>query len=240
MGRPGPLDDQKAAGPHMNAAAAKSYLLAEFTYPILPPHQGGAMWFYSLPKHDALCLPAAKLYKDYLGAVKYGNIFSIDVGPDYAGKLREIDVKTLREVGEMIRNPPPAPPEPLSAGKKAAASSTWSDPGYEAAKAVDGDDTTRWGAAADARSGWLEVDLGKETKVGRVVIKELGFHRTQAFAVEWKDGEAWKELARGTTIAGEKTLDFPPVAARIVRLTILQANEVPTIEEFQVHPPATK
>jgi alpha-L-fucosidase len=62
------------------------------------------MWFYSLPKHDELCHPAEKLFNDYRGAVKYGNIFSINVGPNYEGKLRDIDVKTLTEVGEMIRN----------------------------------------------------------------------------------------------------------------------------------------
>jgi alpha-L-fucosidase len=61
------------------------------------------MWFYSLPQHDGLCHSAEKIYADYLGAVKYGNIFSLDVGPDYAGRLREIDVQTLRRVGEMIR-----------------------------------------------------------------------------------------------------------------------------------------
>jgi alpha-L-fucosidase len=102
MGGPGPLEDQKTAGPYMKDAPSKSYRLAEFTYPILPPHEGGAMWFYSLPKHDKLCLPAEKLYADYLGAVKYGNIFSLDIGPDYTGKLREIDVQTLRQVGRFI------------------------------------------------------------------------------------------------------------------------------------------
>ena len=61
------------------------------------------MWFYSLPKHDKLCHPAEKVYGDYLGAVKHGNIFSINIGQNYAGELREIDVKTLREVGAMIR-----------------------------------------------------------------------------------------------------------------------------------------
>lgn len=80
-----------------------NFLVAEFTYPILPKHKGGADWFYSLPQHDTLCLPAEKLYQDYLGAVKYGNIFSINIGPDYAGKIRDIDVKTLAEVGKMIR-----------------------------------------------------------------------------------------------------------------------------------------
>lgn len=104
MGKPGPLTDHAAAGPHMRDKPASTYLLAEFTYPILPPHKGGAMWFYSLPEHDGLCHPAEKLYKDYLGAVKFGNIFSIDVGPGYDGKLREIDVTTLRRVGGMIRD----------------------------------------------------------------------------------------------------------------------------------------
>jgi len=110
MGKPGPLGDHSAAGPHMKDAPSGGYLLAEFTYPILPPHKGGAMWFYSLPEHDGLCFPAERLYKDYLGAVKFGNIFSIDVGPDYEGRLRDIDVKTLREVGAMIRKPGPITP----------------------------------------------------------------------------------------------------------------------------------
>lgn len=113
-GRPGPLDDHSAAGPHMHDGPGKGYRLAEFTYPILPPHQGGAQWFYSLPEHDSLCFSAEKLYRDYLGAVKYGNIFSIDVGPDYRGKLRDVDVTTLRKVGEMIRSGAVLP-EPVEA-----------------------------------------------------------------------------------------------------------------------------
>jgi alpha-L-fucosidase len=104
MGHPAPLEDVSGAGFNSdNMAGYKGYQVAEFTYPILPKHEGGAMWFYSLPKHDHLCLPAEKLYADYLGAVKYGNIFSLDVGPNYKGKLRKIDVKTLHEVGKMIR-----------------------------------------------------------------------------------------------------------------------------------------
>ena len=35
--------------------------------------------------------------------MKYGNIFSLNVGPDYEGRIREIDVEVLEEVGRMIR-----------------------------------------------------------------------------------------------------------------------------------------
>jgi len=212
------------------------YLAAEFTYPILPTDQkkGGADWFYSLPVNDGLCLSADKLYHDYLGALMHGNLFSINVGPDYKGRLREIDVKTLRQVGELIRTPPPPPPPALSAAKPAKASSTYS-PGYEAARAFDNNDATLWAAAPDARSGWLEVDLGKDSRIGRAVVKELSYHRTQEFAIEYQDAGTWKELARGTTLAGEQEFKFPPVSARHVRLHILKAADTPTIEEFQVY-----
>lgn len=117
MGHPSPLDDPAGAGFGSKSATGHGgYLLAEFTYPILPKHEGGAQWFYSLPKHDQLCLPAGRLLADYLGAVKHGNIFSIDAGPDYDGKLRDVDVRTLRQVGEMIRGNP-APGQPSPAGK---------------------------------------------------------------------------------------------------------------------------
>ena len=110
LGRPGPMEDQAAAGPYMRDAPSRNYRVAEFTYPILPPHNGGAMWFYSLPRQDFLCHSAEKIYADYQGAVKYGNLFSLDDGPDYAGCLRDIDIQTLRKVGRYIRGElkPPA------------------------------------------------------------------------------------------------------------------------------------
>jgi alpha-L-fucosidase len=213
-----------------------SYLVGEFTYPILPPHKGGAMWFYSLPVHDNLCHPAEKLYQDYRGAVQYGNIFSLDVGPDYAGRLRQIDVETLRKVGAMIKNPPPLPASATSAGKHATASSVWGA-GYEADKALDGNEFTRWGADKQARSGWIEVDLGQEMQIDRAVIMELTHPRTQEFAIEYKAGDQWKALHHGTTIAGAQEYRFTPVTARYVRLNILKASEVPTIQEFQLFSP---
>lgn len=103
-GKPGPIGDTSLIWYKQHIRDNyDNYLVAEFTYPILPEHEGGADWFYSLPKHDKLCKPAEDLYRDYLGAVKYGNIFSINVGPDYQGRIRPIDVKTLKQVGKFIR-----------------------------------------------------------------------------------------------------------------------------------------
>ena len=103
-GKPGMIGDTSSTLYNKSAEKGyKGYLVAEFCYPILPNHKSGAQWFYSLPKYDTLCKPAEKIYEDYLGAVKYGNIFSLDIGPDYSGNLREIDIKTLEKVGDYIK-----------------------------------------------------------------------------------------------------------------------------------------
>ena len=67
-GRPSALSDASGGGYGAKEKQGYGgYLAAEFTYPILPAHHGGADWFYSLPAHDSLCQPAEKLYKDTSG-----------------------------------------------------------------------------------------------------------------------------------------------------------------------------
>ena len=109
-GTPGPIGDASTSKYNKEAEQSyKGYLVAEFTYPIQPERPKGAHWFYSLPEYEDVCYPPEKIYKDYLGAVKYGNIFSIDVGPRPDGRLRAIDVKTLTQVGKWIREGHPMP-----------------------------------------------------------------------------------------------------------------------------------
>jgi alpha-L-fucosidase len=244
MGRPGPIGG-KNLRPYGKEAEDdyEGFLIAEFTYPILPAHEGGAMWFYSLPEHDNLCHPAEKVYRDWLGAVEHGNIFSIDIGPDYAGKIRDIDVETLRQVGRYIRGEielPPPPPPPVSSGKSASASATWkSDANFGPEQAFDGEARTRWGCAENSRSGWLAVDLGEPMAVDRAVIDEAHWNRVRRFEIQVKREDGWETIASGTTIGPAKAIDLPVTTGRRFRLNILEANEVPTIPEFQLFAPET-
>lgn len=104
MGRPAKIGDSSASVYNKKQEEEyKGYMAVEFTYPLLPPHVGGATWFYSLPEHDELCYPASKIFEDYQAAKEYQNIFSVNIGPNYEGRIRDIDVKTLREVGKLIK-----------------------------------------------------------------------------------------------------------------------------------------
>jgi alpha-L-fucosidase len=212
------------------------FSVAEFTYPLLGKHSGasgdGADWFYSKPKYDGMALPAGKIYQDYLDAVKHGNIFSLNVGPDYAGKLRDIDVRTLRAVGRMIRGEIKIP---LPIPGKATASGTWPQAGYDAAKATDGDPSTRWGAEVGSSSGWLAIEFGGDRMVRAALVNEAGFARIRKYEIQARMNGEWKTVATGTAMDPDKEIVFPaPVRAKAFRLNILDSADVPTIGEFQL------
>jgi hypothetical protein len=83
-----------------------------------------------------------------------------------------------------------------SRGKPATASSF--DPGYEPAKATDGDPATRWAVARAERGradSWLAVDLGAAVPVSRVRLRwetaAAGAYRIETST----DGTAWTEVA---------------------------------------------
>ena len=98
LGHPAPLTNQAGAGPYA-VQSDHQYLLAEFALPLL----GGERWFYTNPKMDKQVRSPWELLGLYMGTVKYGNIFSLDVGPDRTGHLREIDIQTLQQTGKLIQ-----------------------------------------------------------------------------------------------------------------------------------------
>jgi len=165
-------------------------------------------------------------------SLKGGQLVSLKVTP----AAREKDI-----VNWLGKQPPYQPPPlPLSQGKRVTVSSQFDQPGYDAPRAVDGDIKTRWASDFAARDGWLAVDLGEEKVIGRVWIAEIEWPETQEFTIEVKQGDVWKEIARGTTIGADKTIAFPPVRAREIRLHVLRAKRPININEFQVFPPQKK
>lgn len=135
--------------------------------------------------------------------------------------------------------PPPPPPVPLSQGKTVTVSSQFKEPGYDPARAVDGNLKTRWASDFAARSGWVAIDLGEEKEIGRVWLAEIEWPETREFAIEIKQGDAWQEVARGTTIGVDKDISFAPVKTRHIRLNVFKAARPININEFQVFPPVS-
>ena len=127
----------------------------------------------------------------------------------------------------------------LTPGKPAVASDVHGNSTeYGGDKAVDGDRNTRWATSDATRACWLEVDLLREEKIGRVAISEMQARITK-FQVEYRNDKSqpWQAAYAGGKAGAAFSADFPPVKARYVRLSILDATFAPTIWEFELFPP---
>ena len=67
------------------------------------------------------------------------------------------------------------------------------------------------------------------------MIDEGNWNRVREFELQAQQDGAWKTVASGTTIGSAKEISFAPVTARVFRLNILKAKDVPTICEFEVY-----
>ena len=103
---------------------------------------------------------------------------------------------------------------------------------------MDDDPHTRWATSDDTRACWLEVDLLKEEKIGKVAISELQ-RRITKFQLEYRNAEGapWQVAHAGAGAGTAFQASFKPVEARYVRLNILEATFAPTIWEFGLYPP---
>ena len=153
-----------------------------------------------------------------------------------------IDLKVEGEAEAIEPVAVPWTSDSLAFGKAATASNVFRGmtSKYGPAKAFDDDPTTRWATDAGTSACWLDVDLGAIRTIGKVLVDEHGWNRVRRFRLRIKAGrnDAWKTVLEGKRFGEEYRQRFPPVAARFVRLDILEASEGPTLWEFQLFSPA--
>jgi hypothetical protein len=161
-------------------------------------------------------------------SLKGGRLVSLKVTPE----SREKDI--VNWLGKHPEWKPFVRPVSLAQGKPITASSQFTEPGYDAKLANDGDPKTRWASDFGARSGWLEIDLEGEVEIGSVLVSEIEWKETRKFTIEVKQGGVWKEVAQGSTIGTDKEIAITPVKATHVRLHVAESSNAININEFQV------
>ena len=161
-------------------------------------------------------------------SLKGGKLVSLKVTP----ASREKDI--VNWLGKHPAWKPFTPRPAISQGNPISASSQYTEPGYDAKLANDGDPNTRWASDFGARSGWLEIDLGEETEIGSVFVSEIEWKETRKFTIEVMQAGTWKEVARGTTIGRDMEIPITPVKANRVRLNVAESANAININEFQV------
>jgi alpha-L-fucosidase len=154
------------------------------------------------------------------------SVKSIGLAPDNRGLLPDSDVRRLAEFGEALRST-------YAPGRNLAAQAT-NAAAYRAA--LDSNPDTMWSAPEGSHSATIELHFARPVKFDRTLTMEwLGDgQKIIKYAIEVKEGSAWKTVFFGSTIGHKKIDIFPRVTAQQLRLKILNAWSTPRIREFQV------
>jgi hypothetical protein len=124
----------------------------------------------------------------------------------------------------------------LAATATATASSVWG-PGFEPAKAKDGDLSTRWNSLIGTSDGeWLQLDFGSTKLFNGVSLdQETTWTWIDDYRIQIQASSGWQDVYAGGRMGPTERLRFPEVSARKVRLLIDHTTgNTPTIKEFGV------
>lgn len=192
-------------------------------------------WFWH-PDEDPKSL--AQLMDIYFASVGRDCTLIIGLAPDRRGLLEDEDVVRLREWKAAIDH---LFAVDLAAEAPSTATSTRAgSAGWAAGAATDGDLSSFW--AADSPQATLTTDLGAPQDVSIVELREpVRFgQRVASYRVEAKVGDAWQEVARGTTIGRRRLLRFPVTRAQEWRVVIDSARADVALSQFALYTGASR
>jgi alpha-L-fucosidase len=92
---------------------------------------------------------------------------------------------------------------------------------------------TFWQAEDSDRSPWVMIDLEKPQKTGKIVLYESG-QKIKSYELQYKSGEEWKTIKKGTTIGPRTEVVFKPIETQFVKLVISSFSAAPGIYEIMV------
>lgn len=181
-------------------------------------------WFYHAAE-DGKVKSVQQLLDIYYASVGRNSLLLLNLPPDRRGLIHEIDAARLAEFGKIVRE---TFKTNLVAGSKATGG---------ADKLIDGKWDTFWSPGEGKTTATIEFDLGSPKTFNCVMVQEYipEGQRVEEFSVEAWDGNAFKPIAKGTTIGYKRLIRFGDTTASKVRLNILKSRAVPVISEFGLY-----
>ncbi len=182
-------------------------------------------WFWH-PHDEASLKSLPELLDSYENAVGHGGQWMLGVAPDDRGRLPEVDVARLKELGAAVK---------ARYGHSLLERHATVDDNV--ARALDGDPGTFWEAPAGSRSAMLEVRLQEPVTFDHAMTMEWlsEGQRVLEYRIEVWRGGAWEPVVSSFAIGHKKIDRFPPVTADRIRLHIVGSVGEARIREFGVY-----
>ncbi len=105
-------------------------------------------------------------------------------------------------------------------------------PGFEAFKANDENDETRW-LSAEIKEQYLEVEWVKPQTFNQIIVDEYENNITTYKLQYWEKG-TWNDIVSATTCGANKSHTFKSVTASKCRIYILEAKQAISIKELKI------
>jgi alpha-L-fucosidase len=219
------MDDDLGSREKIKNASALVWYPAETDVSIRPG------WFYH-SSQDNLVKSPAKLVDIYYSSVGRNSVLLLNIPPDKRGRITEYDIESLQGMRKILDQTFRIN---LAAGATIIASNE--KPQHKATPIIEQHPATYWTTDDGVESASIEFQLPKKQTFDRLMLQEnirVG-QRIEAFHLEaWSDN-AWKIIARGTTVGYKRLLRFPAVTSRKVRLMIDSSRTSPTLSSFGLY-----
>jgi alpha-L-fucosidase len=185
-------------------------------------------WFYHADQDNRVKTPE-KLVDIYYSSVGRNSVLLLNIPPDKRGRVHDNDVKSLMGMRKILDQT-----FSRDFASRATAKASNERTGHKAAFAVDNDNGTYWMTDAAVSSASLEFVLPTAATLDRAMLQECirAGQRIERFHLDAWDGNAWKQIMRGTTIGHKRLLRFPAVTTTKVRLVIDESRTSPTLSTF--------
>jgi alpha-L-fucosidase len=195
-------------------------------------------WFWH-PNSGVMSL--ADMKKVYFATVGMNCTLNFNVPPSQTGEFDPKDLDLLAQFGSWYSN---VYKTNLLKGEPAAADSTWSNPGFEAGKAVDDEICSYWAAGNGKTAAALTVTPAAPITINIISIREaieLG-ERVSKYHVEIQQNGSWTTPSdasgtrvQGTVIGNRQLWQLNGAKADAIKLVIDSAKDTPAIAEFSAY-----
>ena len=185
-------------------------------------------WFYHAKEDNEVKTPE-KILDIYFSSVGYNSVLLLNIPPDKRGLLADSDVKNLRGFRELLDKT-----FRINLAKGAIIRSA---NGVNTKALLDGNGDTYFTTKAKDTITTIELILPDAKTFDVVSLQEniaIG-QRIENFELEYKEGNEWKQLAKGTTVGYKRLLRFKEITTKEIRLRILSSRLNPTLSELGLY-----
>jgi alpha-L-fucosidase len=193
-------------------------------------------WFYHKEEDEKVKSPD-QLWDLYLHSVGRGANLILNVPPDPSGRIHAQDSAALVSFGQKLRD---GFDTNLLKGRKRETLTPRClfVPKRIVGEINDGDRSTYERINQDRFGGpVVQFDLRRKKRFNTILLREYiaEGQRVQSFKVEAKRGKNWEVIAESKTIGARKIIQFSTIKARRIRVTILEARDMPLLSEVELY-----